>query len=196
MTGNRSAIEPEPQVSPYDLPGDWYVIHSYSGYENKVKANLETRIQSMHMEERIFEVHIPMEDVVEFKGGKKVTALKRSFPGTSLSGCRWTMTPGTRCVTRRASPVFVAGNAQKPTPLSRREVGAFSWCAEGRGKGQAPFQTRVGGWRNRSGSSLSIRRLQRCYRRDQHRSAEGRGSGQHLRPRHTVELGFVDIQKN
>ena len=48
-------------ASPYDMAGDWYVIHSYSGYENKVKANLETRIQSMHMEDRIFEVSIPLE---------------------------------------------------------------------------------------------------------------------------------------
>ena len=50
------AVEPPRPASPYDLPGDWYVIHSYSGYENKVKANLETRIQSMHMGDRIFEV--------------------------------------------------------------------------------------------------------------------------------------------
>ena len=65
--------EEEVATSPYDLEGDWYVIHSYSGYENKVKANLETRIRSMHMEDRIFEVVIPLEPVVEFKGGRKVT---------------------------------------------------------------------------------------------------------------------------
>ena len=73
-------VEEAPRpVSPFDLPGDWYVIHSYSGYENKVKANLETRTRSMHMEDRIFEVAIPMEDVVEFKGGKKVTTPKKVF---------------------------------------------------------------------------------------------------------------------
>ena len=56
----EEVVEAPKPGSPYDLPGDWYVIHSYSGYENKVKANLETRILSMHMEDRIFEVHIPM----------------------------------------------------------------------------------------------------------------------------------------
>jgi len=115
-------VEPPKPISPYDLPGDWYVIHSYSGYENKVKANLETRIQSMHMGDRIFEVHIPMEDVVEFKGGKKVTVPKKVFPGyilvrMSLDDDSWYAVRNTPGVTG-----FVAGNAQKPTPLSRREV--------------------------------------------------------------------------
>jgi transcriptional antiterminator NusG len=117
--------EPEARISPYDLAGDWYVIHSYSGYENKVKANLEARIQSMHMEDRIFEVHIPMEDVVEFKGGKKVTVPKKVFPGyllvrMSLDDDSWYAVRNTPGVTG-----FVAGNAQKPTPLSRREVERF-----------------------------------------------------------------------
>jgi len=115
---------PEP-ISPFDLPGDWYVIHSYSGYENKVKVNLETRIQSMHMEDHIFEVHIPMEDVVEFKAGKKVTVPKKVFPGyilvrMSLDDDSWYAVRNTPGVTG-----FVAGNAQKPTPLSRREVERF-----------------------------------------------------------------------
>src|SRR5881227_448781 len=64
--------EPEPVESPYDRPGQWFVVHTYAGYENKVKSNLESRIQSMNMEDRIYEVVIPMEDVVEFKGGRKV----------------------------------------------------------------------------------------------------------------------------
>ncbi|MGH8912814.1 MAG: transcription termination/antitermination protein NusG, partial [Acidimicrobiia bacterium] len=114
---------PKP-VSPYDLEGDWYVIHSYSGYENKVKVNLETRIRSMHMENRIFEVHIPMEDVVEIKGGKKVTVPRKVFPGyilvrMSLDDDSWYAVRNTPGVTG-----FVGGN-QKPTPLSRREVERF-----------------------------------------------------------------------
>lgn len=123
------AAEAEPAkprpVSPYDLPGDWYVIHSYSGYENKVKANLETRIQSMHMEDKIFEVHIPMEDVVEFKGGRKVTVPKKVFPGYLL--VRMILDDDSWYVVRNTPGVtgFVAGNAQKPTPLSRREVERF-----------------------------------------------------------------------
>lgn len=123
--GDEEAPAVPPPASPYDLPGDWYVIHSYSGYENKVRANLETRIQSMHMEDRIFEVHIPMEDVVEFKGGKKVTVPKKVFPGyilvrMILDDDSWYAVRNTPGVTG-----FVAGNAQKPTPLSRREVERF-----------------------------------------------------------------------
>ena len=119
------AVEVPKPASPYDLPGDWYVIHSYSGYENKVKANLETRIQSMHMGDRIFEVHIPMEDVVEFKAGKKVTVPKKVFPGYIL--VRMTLDDDSWYAVRNTPGVtgFVAGNAQKPTPLSRREVERF-----------------------------------------------------------------------
>jgi len=131
------AIKP---ASPYDLPGDWYVIHSYSGYENKVKANLETRIQSMHMEDKIFEVHIPMEDVVEFKGGKKVTVPKKVFPGyilvrMGLDDDSWYAVRNTPGVTG-----FVAGNAQKPTPLSRREVERFLGVQEEEEKGKPRFK--------------------------------------------------------
>jgi transcriptional antiterminator NusG len=127
-------------ASPYDLPGDWYVIHSYSGYENKVKANLETRIQSMHMEDRIFEVHIPMEDVVEFKGGKKVTVPKKVFPGyilvrMILDDDSWYAVRNTPGVTG-----FVAGNAQKPTPLSRREVERFLGVQEEEEKAKPRFK--------------------------------------------------------
>jgi len=127
-------------ASPYDLPGDWYVIHSYSGYENKVKANLETRIQSMHMEDRIFEVHIPMEDVVEFKGGKKVTVPKKVFPGYIL--VRMTLDDDSWYAVRNTPGVtgFVAGNAQKPTPLSRREVERFLGVQEEEEKGKPRFK--------------------------------------------------------
>jgi transcriptional antiterminator NusG len=127
-------------TSPYDLQGDWYVIHSYSGYENKVKANLETRIQSMHMEDRIFEVHIPMEDVVEFKAGKKVTVPRKVFPGyilvrMSLDDDSWYAVRNTPGVTG-----FVAGNAQKPTPLSRREVERFLGVQEEEEKTKPRFK--------------------------------------------------------
>ncbi len=113
--------EDEGPASPYDLAGGWYVIHSYSGYENKVKVNLETRIHSMHMEGEIFEVVIPMEDVVEIKGGRKVTVPKKVFPGYILvrmymSDDSWFGVRNTPGVTG-----FV-GSGTKPTPLSRREV--------------------------------------------------------------------------
>ncbi|MGH9054877.1 MAG: transcription termination/antitermination protein NusG [Acidimicrobiales bacterium] len=107
--------------SPYDRPGRWYVIHSYAGYENKVKSNLESRIASMNMEERIFEVVIPMEDVIEFKNGKKQVVSKKVFPGyllvrVDLDDDSWYVVRNTPGVTG-----FV-GLGARPTPLSRKEV--------------------------------------------------------------------------
>ncbi len=110
-----------PPASPYDLPGGWYVVHSYSGYENKVKANLGTRIKSMHMEDSIFDIVIPMEDVVEIKAGRKVTVPRKQFPGYIL--VRMYMDDDSWGVVRNTPGVtgFV-GSGTKPTPLSRREV--------------------------------------------------------------------------
>ena len=62
----------------------WYVVHTYSGYENKVKNNLEHRIKSMHMEDKIFEVVVPVEDVLEYKSGKKQLIQKKLLPGYLL----------------------------------------------------------------------------------------------------------------
>ena len=125
--GSEAAAEREPEEeapsfeSPYDRPGQWFVIHSYAGYENKVKSNLESRIASMNMEERIFEAVIPMEDVVEFKNGKKQVVSKKVFPGyllvrMELDDDSWYVVRNTPGVTG-----FV-GLGARPTPLSRREV--------------------------------------------------------------------------
>lgn len=110
--------------SPYDRPGRWYVLHTQSGYENKVKSNLEARTQSMNMEERIFEIVIPLEDVVEFKNGKKVVVQKKVFPGYLLVRMRldddsWFVVRNTPGVTG-----FV-GAGNKPSPLPRRDVESF-----------------------------------------------------------------------
>ncbi|MGH9092476.1 MAG: transcription termination/antitermination protein NusG [Acidimicrobiales bacterium] len=107
--------------SPYDRPGRWYVVHTYSGYENKVSSNLKNVVASRGMEDRVFEVVIPMEDVVEFKGGKKVTVQKKVFPGYLLVRCdldddSWGAIRNTPGVTGFVGP------GTKPTPLSRREV--------------------------------------------------------------------------
>ena len=114
-------VQPERVESPYDRPGQWYVLHSYAGYENKVKTNLESRIASMNMEERIFEVIIPLEDVIEFKNGKKVVVQKKVFPGYLLA--RLDLNDDSWYVVRNTPGVtgFV-GSGAKPTPLSRREV--------------------------------------------------------------------------
>jgi transcriptional antiterminator NusG len=108
-------------VSPYDQPGRWYVVHTYAGYENKVKSNLHSRTASMGMEDRIYEVVIPMEDVTEFKNGKKVIVQKKVFPGYLL--CRCELDDDSWAVIRNTPGVtgFV-GPGTKPTPLSRREV--------------------------------------------------------------------------
>ncbi|MCU1495761.1 MAG: nusG [Acidimicrobiaceae bacterium] len=114
-------LEPVRAPSPYDRPGSWYVVHTYAGYENKVKSNLESRISSMNREEHIYEVVIPMEDVVEFKGGKKVTVQRKVFPGYLL--CRCELDDDSWSVIRQTPGVtgFV-GPGTKPTPLSRSEV--------------------------------------------------------------------------
>jgi transcription termination/antitermination protein NusG len=113
-----------PFVSPYDRPGRWYVVHTQSGYEKKVKSNLEARTQSMNMEGKIHEVVIPMEDVVEFKNGKKVVVSKKVFPGYLLVRCdldddSWYVIRNTPGVTG-----FV-GQGAKPSPLRRKDVENF-----------------------------------------------------------------------
>ena len=118
--GDEEAPAPE-EPSPYDRPGDWFVVHTYAGYENKVKQNLASRVRSMNVEERIFEVVIPMEDVIEFKGGRKVVVQKKVFPGyllvrMDLDDDSWYVVRNTPGVTG-----FV-GSGAKPTPLSRKEV--------------------------------------------------------------------------
>jgi len=127
---DEEEAERAPVESPYDRPGRWYVVHTQSGYEKKVKQNLEARISSMNMEERIHEVVIPMEDVIEFKNGKKVVVQKKVFPGYLLVRCdldddSWYVIRNTPGVTG-----FV-GAGSKPSPLSRRDVEKFLLVAAG-----------------------------------------------------------------
>jgi transcriptional antiterminator NusG len=116
--------DPEPTGDdPFKGPGDWYVVHTYAGYENKVKANLESRIHTMQMEDKIFRVHIPMEDVMEIKGGKKQVVQKKVFPGYLLvkmwyDNDSWYVVRNTPGVTG----FVAAGTGSKPTPLSKREI--------------------------------------------------------------------------
>jgi transcription termination/antitermination protein NusG len=122
--GDGGDEEIVPVESPYDRPGEWYVVHTYAGYENKVKSNLENRIASMNMEDRIFEVVIPTEDVIEFKNGKRVVVSRKMFPGYLLVRCEldddsWYVVRNTPGVTG-----FV-GSGAKPTPLSRKDVENF-----------------------------------------------------------------------
>jgi transcriptional antiterminator NusG len=112
-----------PSDDPFRGPGEWYVVHTYAGYENKVKTNLESRIHTMQMEGKIFRVHIPMEDVMEIKSGKKQVVQKKVFPGYLLvkmdyDNDSWYVVRNTPGVTGFVS----AGTGTKPTPLSKREV--------------------------------------------------------------------------
>ncbi|WP_423979451.1 transcription termination/antitermination protein NusG [Ilumatobacter sp.] len=120
--------EAPPEIDdPNKRPGKWFVVHTQSGYEKKVTANLNARIQSMNMEDKIYEIVIPMEEVDEYKNGKKQTVMKKVFPGYLLVRCRmddesWYCVRNTPGIT---GFVGQQQKGQKPTPLSRREVKTF-----------------------------------------------------------------------
>ena len=123
----EKAEEEAETISPYDMPGKWYVVHTQSGYENKVQQNIEARRKTMDTEGHIHETVIPMEDVVEFKGGKKVTTKKKMFPGyllvrAEMNDISWDVIRNTPGVTG-----FV-GHGQrgsKPSALKRKDVENF-----------------------------------------------------------------------
>jgi transcriptional antiterminator NusG len=102
-------------------PGDWYVIHSYAGYENKVKGNIETRITTMNMEDYIFQVEVPMEEVTEIKSGVRKLVRRNKFPGYVL--VRMDLTDESWGAIRHTPGVtgFV-GHGHQPAPLSLDEV--------------------------------------------------------------------------
>ena len=99
----------------------WYVVHTYSGYENKVKANIEKSIQNLHLEDQILSVEVPLEDVVEVKNGKKKTVQRNLFPGyvllhMDINDETWYVVRNTRGVTGFVGP------ESKPVPLTETEM--------------------------------------------------------------------------
>jgi len=123
------AVEAEEELDPLEefreqmriSQGDWYVIHSYAGYENKVKANLESRRTSLNLEEQIFQVEVPQEEVMEIKSGQKKLVRRNKFPGyvlvrMELDDESWGAVRHTPGVTG-----FV-GHGHQPSPLSLDEV--------------------------------------------------------------------------
>lgn len=113
---------PTRRINPLLQPGEYYVVHTYAGYEAKVKENLSSRIQSMNMDDRIYEIIIPTEDAVEIKGGKKQQVKKKVFPGyvlvrMDLDDESWYVVRNTPAVTG-----FVGPPGTKPVPLSLAEV--------------------------------------------------------------------------
>jgi len=100
---------------------NWYVVHTYSGYENKVKANIDKAIENRHLEDSILEVRVPMQDVVEVKNGTKKTVQKKMFPGYVLINMimnddTWYVVRNTRGVTGFVGP------GSKPVPLTEAEM--------------------------------------------------------------------------
>ncbi|TDB84271.1 transcription termination/antitermination protein NusG [Actinomadura sp. KC216] len=125
----ESEAPAEPPVDPYAdfklqlrlQPGDWYVVHSYAGYENRVKTNIETRTQTLNMEDYIFQIEVPQHEVTEIKGGKRQKVNEKVLPGYIL--VRMELTDESWAAVRNTPGVtgFV-GLLNKPSPLSLDEV--------------------------------------------------------------------------
>ncbi|MBR0085996.1 MAG: transcription termination/antitermination factor NusG [Lachnospiraceae bacterium] len=103
------------------MEANWYVVHTYSGYENKVKANIEKSILNLHLEEQILEVRVPMQEVAEVKNGQRKVSMKKLFPGYVLihmvmNDETWYVVRNTRGVTGFVGP------ESKPVPLTEKEV--------------------------------------------------------------------------
>jgi len=135
----------------------WYVVHAYSGHEDKVRNNLMKRVESMDMHDRIFEVLVPTEDVIEIKDGQRRHVAKRTFPGYILvnmimSDESWYVVRNTPGVTS-----FV-GSGNKPVPLQEKEIQVDPEADQGRGA-QGPG--RIPGGRERPRHRRAVLRLPR-----------------------------------
>src|ERR1700729_3936345 len=106
------------------LPGDWYVVHSYAGYENRVRTNLESRTQSLNMEDYIFQIEVPTHEVIEIKGGKRQQVQEKVLPGYIL--VRMDLTDESWAAVRNTPGVtgFV-GLSSRPSPLNLGEVASL-----------------------------------------------------------------------
>ena len=109
---------------------NWYVVHTYSGYENKVKANIDKTIENRHLEDQILEVRVPMQDVVELKNGVRKQVSKKMFPGYVLINMfmnddTWYVVRNTRGVTGFVGP------GSKPVPLTEAEMSMLGFKDDG-----------------------------------------------------------------
>ena len=192
-------------------PGDWYVIHSYAGYENKVKANLETRVQNLDVGDYIFQVEVPTEEVTEIKNGQRKQVNRKVLPGYIL--VRMELTDESWAAVRNTPGVtgFV-GATSRPSALTLDDVvkfllpqGPAKKAAKGTsGAALAPRPA----WNVRDRGRLRGRRVGHRHgrpvrhvagddQRGQRRTAEAQGAGVHLRPRNTcrtdLQPGLQDL---
>ena len=106
---------------PYDLPGEWFVLNAQSGHEKKVRTNILTRLKNLHLEDKVYEVVIPTDEVVEIRNGKKVNVEKKTFPGYVL--VRMDLDDETWYQIRNTPSVIgFVGSGKMPQSLSRREI--------------------------------------------------------------------------
>jgi len=181
-------------------PGDWYVVHSYAGYENRVKQNLETRIQSLNMEDFIFQIEVPMEEAVEVKNGQRKKVKRNKFPGYVL--VRMDLTPDSWGAVRNTPGVtgFV-GNAHEPFPLTTDEVAKILMADQPQPDGapKAPVEVKVLDFE--VGDSVTVidgpfATLQATINEINADSQKVKGLVEIFGRETPVELSFSQIQKN
>ncbi len=163
-----------------DRTKQWYIVHTYSGFENKVKESLEQRVHAYGLQEEIGEVLIPTEQVAEMRGGKKVVSSKRFFPGyilveMNMSDHAWHVVKNTPKVTG-----FVGAGA-KPTPLTREEVDQILNQVTEAAEKPKPKYTFEKGDQVRINEG-PVHQLQRRGGRGQPRPQHAQGDGDDLRP--------------
>jgi transcription termination/antitermination factor NusG len=136
------------------LPGDWYVVHSYAGYENRVKTNLESRIQSLNMEDYIYQIEVPVHQVTEIKGGKRQQVQEKVLPGYIL--VRMDLTDESWAAVRNTPGVtgFV-GLSSRPSPLSLDEVASLL-APEPEQKAASPAEVRRSSVEYEPGESVTV----------------------------------------
>ncbi|MGN6598381.1 MAG: transcription termination/antitermination protein NusG [Actinomycetes bacterium] len=178
-------------------PGDWYVVHSYAGYENRVKTNLESRVTSLNMEDYIFQVEVPQEDAVEIKNGQRKQVRRNKYPGYVL--VRMDLTDESWGAVRNTPGVtgFV-GHAHQPTPLTLDEVVAIL-APEVETKKAAPAEVKVLDFE--VGDSVTVidgpfATLQMTISEIHPESQKIKGLVEIFGRETPVELSFNQIQKN
>ena len=148
----------------------WYVAHTYSGYENKVKANIEKTVENRNLQDQIFEVLVPLETVVEVKDGKKKTVQRKTFPGyvfvkMVMNDDSWYVVRNTRGVTGFVGP------GSKPVPLSPAEIRSFGISSDDEeakpvvefaGKVGDQIKILSGAWEDTVGEIVSINEGKQC----------------------------------